>query len=349
MTLAITQEQIADLSGRTIPVKELVDLFGFRRRDYESVQAITVGLHTANLTTAPSFATCHRDTAVTIVPVQEADSAEETAAYEDFRPGSLPQRPFQIGDLPSAVNGIHSVTPDATLSYAIHLMRQHDFSQIPVIGGSSDLKGIITWQSVAAMREKQGFSGKLTDAMIETVECAETHHELFSRMTIIHKHGYMLVRKPSGRFSGIVTPADIAERFHQLGLPFFLVGEIEGKLRTLLRPLPQTSIDLVLNPRQQQPPGTSIDELMFGQYVNLLRQSDVPATKQKARDKQLTASADLNWQTLGWETVDRQLFVTQLVRVKDIRNRIAHFSPKLLPDSDITELRSFCSLLDHLM
>ncbi|MFJ2668741.1 CBS domain-containing protein [Nocardia fluminea] len=340
-----TPDEIADLRGQSLRVKDLVDRFGFRRRDYESVRIIADLLQHAKLTTAPSFATCHRDTVVTVIPAEEAEPVEIDTPHEEFQPGSLPQRPFQVGDLPSARDGIHSVPPDATLAHAIHLMRQFDFSQLPVINGSSDLRGIITWQSVAAMREKHGRTGKLADAMIETVECAETHHELFPRLGIIRKHGFMLVRMPNGRFSGIVTPADIADYFHQLGLPFFLVGEIEGKLRMLLKPLPQTGIDVVLNRRQK--PGTPVEELMFGQYVNLLALPDKPPQRKAEQDRY--SSADLNWQALGWVSVDRKLFVDQLDRVRDIRNKIAHFSPKLLPDSDIEELRRFSGLLDHLL
>ncbi|MET9214829.1 MULTISPECIES: CBS domain-containing protein [unclassified Nocardia] len=342
----LTAAEVADLRSKSMPAKDFIELFGFRRRSNESVLAISEALRDAGLTTAPNFANCHRDKTITVVPADDVTYHDEDDEHDDFEPGTLPQRPFHVGDLQSARSGIHSVPPNATLSHAIHLMRQHNYSQIPVIDGHSDLRGVVTWQSVAAMHEKSGRSGKLTDAMIATAECAETHHELFPRLALIHKHGFMLVREPNGRFCGIVTPADITDRFHQIALPFFLVGEIEGKLRTLLQPIPQDGIDLIRYPYQMSDPVT-IHDMSFGQYVKLLEKQDVEPVKKHA--KEVSVSADNNWRTLGWTTVDRKLFVLQLKHVTEIRNRIAHFSPKPLPDRDIDELHSFCGLLNDLI
>ncbi|MGW3545285.1 CBS domain-containing protein [Nocardia niigatensis] len=43
-----------------------------------------------------------------------------------------------------------SVTSGSSLRQAITLMEAHDYSQLPIIDGGVDLKGVITWRSLAA-------------------------------------------------------------------------------------------------------------------------------------------------------------------------------------------------------
>ncbi|WP_068057220.1 CBS domain-containing protein [Nocardia xishanensis] len=339
MTSVPTPQQLQALVDTSMPVKDLLEYFGFRRRTYDTVPVISKALQAAGLTTTPGFATCHRDTLIMIVDIDNTTvETDDDESCDDFLPGTLPQRPFLVGDLPSARGRLISVTSDVSLAKAVHLMRSHDISQIPVIDGSSDLKGVVTWQSVAALREKPHLQAKLADATVGTVDSAETHQELFPRLQIIEKQGFLLIRERTGVFSGIITTADVTAHFHQSALPFFLVGEIEGKLRRLLSPISPEAIELVQHDKQKT---GNINDLMFGQYEMLLRHNH---TKTK-----LAASADANWQCLGWSTVDRSLFVAQLARVRAIRNVIAHFSPQQLPESDLNELRSFAQLLNHLM
>ncbi|MBF6231831.1 CBS domain-containing protein [Nocardia farcinica] len=339
MTVAPPQQDVRALLNTSIPVADLLEYFGFRTRNYDTVPVITKALQAAGLTTTPSFATCRRDARVMIVAADDAPNQPiEDPEGDQFLPGTLPQRPFLVGDLPAARGRLISVTSDVSLTKAVHLMRSHDISQIPVIDGSSDLKGVVTWQSVAALREKPHVTPTLAAATVGTVDSAETHHELFPRLPIIQKQGFLLVRERTGEFSGIITTADVTAHFHQSALPFFLIGEIEGKLRKLLGSLSPQAIALVQTGRNKT---GDIHDLMFGQYELLLRTNH---TKEELR-----ASADANWQRLGWTTVDRTLFVAQLGRVRAIRNAIAHFSPKQLPESDLDELRSFAQLLNHLL
>ena len=335
-----TPPHVQTLVDTSISVADLLQHFGFRRRTYDSVPVITKALQAAGLTTTPAFATCHRDTVVMIVAVDSVviEPDDENETDDDFLPGTLPQRPFLVGDIPSARGNLISVTSDVQLATAVHLMRSHDISQIPVIDGSSDLRGVVTWQSVARLREKPHRQPKLSDATVATVDVAETHQELFPRLSGIQKQGYLLVRERTGEFSGIITAADVTEHFHRSALPFFLVGEIEGLLRKVLSPISAEAIELVQSGNRKS---GDINDLMFGQYVQLIQHNNPKPA--------LAASADANWECLEWNSVDRRLFVAQLDRVRNIRNLIAHFSPKQLPQSDLDELQSFAQLLNHLV
>lgn len=78
---------------------------------------------------------------------------------------------------------------------------------------------------------------------------------------------------------------------------------------------------------------------MRNSYVKLLHTAQ--------QDPALCTKAAENWATLGW-AVSRNQFVHQLDRVRDIRNRIAHFDPDPLPAQYAEELRQFVRLLRQL-
>jgi CBS domain len=57
---------------------------------------------------------------------------------------------FRIGSLPAANKIPVVVGQDDTLTRAITMMLQHDFSQLPVMQGEREVKGMITWKSICS-------------------------------------------------------------------------------------------------------------------------------------------------------------------------------------------------------
>ncbi|MFD6390786.1 CBS domain-containing protein [Nocardia sp. NPDC060259] len=330
-----TEEQLHALRGVTMPVKDLVQRFGFPMRTYETVPLITKALNDAGLTTKPDFARCRREIAVTIVDLDDKDPEPIVEPAEGFQPTVGLQRQFLIGDLPSARGKLEFVGPDASLAAAVHIMRTGNYSQVPVIAGTSDLRGVVTWKSVARLLHMPKPAASLSDVMETSVEVAETHQQLFPRLPLINTKGFLLVRERDGVFSGIITTADIADWFHQGALPFFLVGEIEEKLRRVLAPIPSESIAL-LQPKNRKT--GNIEDMMFGQYIILLDPD--------GRKPEHAKHANQNWSLLGWSTTDRVNFVRQLNLVREIRNRIAHFNAKPLSEADLDTLKRFVRILD---
>jgi hypothetical protein len=212
-------------------------------------------------------------------------------------------------------------------------MRTKNFSQIPVVDGMSDLRGVVTWSSIAS-RYELGLAPSLTSAMLtDDLPVAEVHQQLFSHLPAVAEHGYLLVRNNSGSIDGIVTASDIAARFQATALPFFLVGEIEFRLRKCLGArLTPEAIRAVQSKKTGE-----VSDLMFGQYVKLLRGSPH------------NPDADNNWKALGWAGVDRDQFVSQLDRVREIRNAIAHFDREPLSTQRMAELQEFSGLLKQLI
>jgi CBS domain-containing protein len=312
-------------------------MFGERVRNYQTVPVIQEALQDVGLDTHPSFTTCGLTTDMLIV-TQNAAPVAEDEVEEEVRPGTLPQQSFKIGDIPSARMGVDSVKPSALLSAATHTMRMKNYSQLPVIDGLADLKGVITWSSIAARYEK-GETPTLANSMVQdSIPMAEVHQELFTHLPELQQYGYLLVRENSGKLAGIITGADITGRFHTLALPFFLVGEIEFRLRLCLGP--KLTGDPVRALKGSTHSG-DLSTLMFGEYLKLL---DGDQSNEKLR-----LPADENWKALGWGGVDRVQFVAQLNRIRVIRNQIAHFDEQPLGAQQIDELSEFSGLLKQLL
>jgi hypothetical protein len=334
-----SREQLLALRGRTLRIPELLAMFGMRVRNFRTVPVIEEALREVGLHTDPSFTTCGLTTDMLVVrrnPVPPP--AEKEEAEEEVLPGTLPQQSFTIGDIPQACSGVDSVSSGHPLAAATHIMRQKHYSQVPVIDGLADLRGVVTWSSITARYEK-GETPTLANSMVQGLTpIAEVHQELFPRLPELQTHGYLLVRGNGGQFVGIITGADITDRFHRLARPFFLVGEIEYRLRRCLGP--KLTGDPVKRLKGAKHSG-DFSRLMFGDYVRLL-----DADQRGAEERQ---RADSNWTTLSWGGVDRAQFVAQLNRVRVIRNQIAHFDEESLSRQQIEELNEFSGLLRQLM
>ncbi|MFI6304499.1 CBS domain-containing protein [Amycolatopsis thailandensis] len=337
-----TRQQLLDLKGTMVLVPALLALFGVRVRNHQSVPVIMEAMKAAGLATVPSFTVCGVKEAMLIV-AEEMAGGEEAGNDQsgELLPGTLPQHSFKIGDIPSSQKGLISVPSSATLPQATYLMRARGYSQLPVIDGLSNLRGVITWSSVAA-RYETGEAPTLMSAMVtESLPVAEVHEDLFVRLPTVTDHGYLLIRSNSGSFTGIVTAADINARFEATAVPFFLVGQIEFQLRKCLGTKLTADAIRAVQPNRPEKQTGAIADLMFGDYVKLLKADPNSST--------LRANADTNWQAIGWTGVDRTQFVHQLDRVRLIRNTIAHFDAEPLAPERITELREFAGLLKQLV
>ncbi|MCO5968939.1 CBS domain-containing protein [Actinoallomurus soli] len=326
-----SSEDLLALKGRTILLRDLLDLFGVRVRNFDTVPRIQQALAEAGLSTVPSFATCPATTEVHIVAAEAIPSAEDGdgdgEGEQDTPSSAVPQQSFKIGDLPSARGDLTSVPPNATLAQATHMMWIHNFSQLPVIDGLAHLHGVITWSSIAT-RYATGKQPTLAEAMVtDSLPIAEVHQELFAHLPAVSEYGYLLVRENNGKFTGIVTASDITARFEATAKPFFLVGEIEQRLRKCLgRAL---SADVICDVQPNNKKTGNIADLMFSGYQRLLKK-------------------DENWKALGWTGVDRAEFLNDLDRVRLIRNEIAHFDPAPLTEQKLTRLHQFAGLLKQL-
>ncbi|MET8974390.1 CBS domain-containing protein [Streptomyces sp. NPDC004539] len=349
MFLTPSEEELLALKGQRIPLVKLLTYFGARVRDTPAELHIDQILKDAGLATEPYFASCARHSEIHIVAretvaEQQSEGADEEQEDEsDLPPGTLPQRPFTIGDLPCANEGLDSITPASNLTAATHAMYTNNYSQIPVLEDQYTVVGVVTWHSVARMYGT-GKEAVLANAIVADPPIVHAHDNFFAMLATICEHGYVLVRANSGAISGIVTAADVTERFDATAWPFFIVGEIELRLRKCLGA--KIGEDAIRDVQRHDQKTGKISDLTFGQYVRLLNgdQRDKNGQRLEAR----CAAANQNWQALNWTVANQSQFVHQLDRVRNIRNQIAHFDTEPLSPQRCEELRQFVGLLRQL-
>jgi hypothetical protein len=158
-------------AGETIvqvTVRSLLSWFGAQRRGSQISDWISFCLDEMGLTTEPDFRGAWIDGDIGLLPAET--NQKRTAPCEEIQEGSAaaqadtPQLStasfdptYRIGRLFAANQSVVAVVPDAEISEAITLMLQRDYSQLPVWVNERNVKGIVTWKSIASRsRARQG-------------------------------------------------------------------------------------------------------------------------------------------------------------------------------------------------
>ncbi|MDT3726168.1 hypothetical protein ROS62_15275 [Streptomyces sp. DSM 41972] len=142
---------------QSLTVQELLGWWGATGRGLVN-ELIEAELANHSLITSPGF------DKVPLTATVELVKAAEEEAPEDIQVGvpaptasSAPDKESRengltVGTLPSALGGVVSVKPTATFEEVITLMALHDFSQLPVLAGPHNLRGAVSWKSIARAR-----------------------------------------------------------------------------------------------------------------------------------------------------------------------------------------------------
>ena len=222
------------------------------------------------------------------------------------------------GNIDSEDSKLIYVTRDTRIQEAVTLMIYHDYSQLPILNGSKNIVGLISWKSI-------GKSFGLGKKCVTVNDCKEEpivlkyDEPLFDAVKIIQKHDVVLVQKIDKSISGIVTSTDISAQFITLAEPFLFIEQIENYLRQLLHD--KYTIDEVnkfIKVGEERKIGY-LSELTFGQYILIIE-------NQKMFDR-----LEIN--------VDRVVVKEKLELVRTIRNDVMHFNPEGITDERIGILR----------
>ena len=292
-------------SPPTPTVREFMSWFGYARRGIWFVERVREELEANGLHTEPDFQHAYVDG-----PISFRDSSVSTPPADSA---------LSVDILEAAHNQPTSVTPNDDLQIAITHMMSNDFSQIPVMEGPRNVKGIITWESIGSRKAMGQTSGDAKDYM-DPAEIIEGQRPLFDAVNIIARTGYVLVKAPDNLIAGIVTASDLNELFLQLAEPFLLVGEIESHIRRMIHGK-FTGEELVSISRTSD--NQTIDHianLTFGDYCRLLEDP-------------------IRWEKLDLR-FDRSVLVKLLHGIREIRNNVMHFNPDGLDPEDVRILRN---------
>lgn len=327
----------------SVTVREFLSWFGAHRRGYWIVDQIRQFLNEFGIATEPDFRGAYIDSLISFRAVErksehqiidedvESESVEiaevnRVVELDSAMPSQDPT--YRIGKLAAANRKPLSVKPDALLSEAATMMMVNDFSQMPVMTTERDVKGVISWSSIAQRMSLNVLATKVRDLMDSHNEVA-SDASLFQAIPAIVQHQYVLVRAKDEKIAGIVTASDLSLQFQQLAEPFLLLGEVENHVRGIIRNyFPKDELVSAVDDRD---PGRGINnesDLSLGEYIRLLENRE-------------------HWERIGMP-IDRAYFCNQLHEIRHIRNSVMHFDPDGVEDDRLEILRDFVRYLRRL-
>jgi len=313
--------------------ERILAAFGYVRRRRAAIDEINAALVELGLRASPSisqevplrsprirFFLASEEAAVgpqTEQETPESDSSEEPEQESDLVDATLVSS-FRIAELTAADKPVQWISPNAALAEAYTLMALNKYSQLVVASSArprqQDIKGIVSYQSITKAL-LAGRPPEVRECMDDSVPVLRSDADLKGVVPLLSVHDVVLVVGPDRRLQGIVTAWDLAEEFAQLADPFKRIGEVEARLRALLKKrlgtqrVGQFLSDHPAGEGEQREPS---DELTIGDLQRLIENSD-------------------NWSELGLVALDKGAFVAALDRMRTFRNRLMHFRTSSRP------------------
>jgi CBS domain-containing protein len=312
-----------------VSVRELLAQWGVRDRG-DQITRIEADLANHGLATRPNFRGVTLETEISIITAaQEAEQeTEESKEVAVVSPDDVDEDDddryigLMVGNLPSALSGVVSVAPTASLREAITKMLLNDYSQLAVLAGAHTLRGAVTWQSIAQARHLKP-EATLADATVAARDVGY-RTDLLEVLVDLQKRGFLFVRDENNGVAGIVTAADVAGRYGDMANPFILIGDLDRLLRrAIARAVPIDEVISHCDPQGRRLSGHK--DMSMGDYQRVLEN---PAL----------------WSRMGWD-LDQKSFVARLGEIRRIRNDVMHFNPDPVPPNTVDQLRSINEVL----
>lgn len=315
-------------------IRDLLARWGYFRRTSTSIEVVTTALSDYGLLAVPAITEGTIDDEIQFAAdgASEADSPDDTRMREQVEVSEeqidSAQRTTQdvvsgeiryaVGSLPSASTDVAAVEAGTSLPEALTTMAVRSYSQLAVVDDANRLIGALTWESIA-MAWASGNPKSVRDAMVEAQSVA-TSEELLSLTRRISEYGYVFVRDADGRVQGIVTAADLTQKFGDDQAPLIQLDEIEKRLGTHVR-AHCSDQELIENDVRVPHAGKTL-----GTYVLALKRQPL-------------------WDKLGWRGVDQEIMYSLMDRVRMIRNDVMHFSPDPITPQELDTLASAMRML----
>jgi hypothetical protein len=140
----------------------------------------------------------------------------------------------------------------------------------------------------------------------------------------LRRRGFLFVRNEFNEVAGIITAADVAERYGEMANPFILIGDLDRLLRRAIgRKISVEEVVAACGPSRSQI--KSYDDMSMGDYQRVLENPTL-------------------WAKLGLP-LDRATFVARIDRIRGVRNAVMHFNPDPLPIGTVAHLSAINELL----
>lgn len=251
----------------------------------------------------------------------------ETANFEatDASVTSSTDPVVRVASLAAANRGVVSVSTSDKLDKATTLMLFENYSQLVVMQGIRDAKGMISWESIARRSMQSPPPLTVQDCMIEARTVNATA-ALFDTLREVEQYGYVLVRD-KGKITGIVTATDFAVELASMSQAFISIGTIERLIRNRLHPCLAESDFSYLEQHSRALALKDFARLTFGENLRLMERPEI-------------------WSRLK-VSVDKVEFTGRLSAITEIRNDVMHFGPDPLSPSQKKSLEQMESFLRH--
>lgn len=218
---------------------------------------------------------------------------------------------------------------DGKLSEAVTLMMLNNYSQLPVISGTRNVAGIISWEKIGSGLANKQNSDLVKDYMTTNFTLLDYDTPLLEAIPIIIEKEFVLVQKKDKTLSGIVTTADISSQFLTMTEPFLILEQIENHIRQILDgKFLLEEIQTIVSESGNDKAIGCIDDLTFGEYVRLIENPD-------------------HWEKLKL-SIERSPFIKQLNKIREIRNDIMHFDPEGITEEQRVDLRRMARFLQEI-
>jgi CBS domain-containing protein len=304
-------------------VRSFLGWFFAERRGYNVVLSIRQALKKFGIKTSPDFEFQYIDGLIGFTPDDGGGALTPNEAGT-----SAIDPTYRIGRLDSANRVPVSVKPDATLQQAVTLMMTNDYSQLPVMTTPREVKGMISWKAIGSRLALKRLCPLVRDCM-GPAEVVSIDESLFSAISRVAVHDYVLAQGHDKTICGIVTASDFNDQFLRLAEPFLLVGEVENGVRRILHgKFTAKELEEAKVPGEDERSVGAVSDLTFGEYIRLLE-------------------SEKGWKKLVL-AIDRVEFTSRLHKIREVRNGVMHFDPDGLEPSDLAELREFARFLKDL-
>lgn len=308
------------LAPERLTFRELLAKFGFRKRRDPINNRIRNELGKRGFVNEPDFAIGWINDSTVIISIN-SDHSETTKTH------SASEYTHRISSLEAANKELQYVDPNEPLCAATTIMQLHNYSQLPVMTDSGNVKGVISWKSIG-IRLSLGRKCEFVRQCMDPPEVLPSDTPLIEAIVPIAEHGYTLVQGKDKSITGIITASDLSLQFMQLAGPFLLIREIERHLRHLIHSKFTPEERCAASVSEDAKPVGGSSNLTLGGYCRLLE------------DKE-------NWGKLNLK-IDRVKFIEQLHEVREIRNDVMHFNSDGISEYEIKKLKNVARFFEEL-
>ncbi|MBE0681129.1 MAG: CBS domain-containing protein [Anaerolineales bacterium] len=240
--------------------------------------------------------------------------------------------PYSVEHLIENQGSVVLIQKTDTMTKALDLMIEHDFSQLPVVDESGVLLGMVTYESI--MRATRSFNTKVDKLFVrDAIENAPFHYredDLFDLLDELKVTNAVVIIEPEGFVIGVVTSYDASEFLRNRTEDLMHIEDVEFTIKELIKKTYtdtkgemnsdnlQAAITRLYEQRNDQSGSKkpkTFEDLTLGDYVNLLMTKDV-----------WNFSAPIL-------NIQKESLYELLEKIRLTRNGLAHFRAEISPRS----------------